>query len=134
VTEPVVVLDASAVLALMHGARGQEVVAAALPGALLASVNLAEVVAKLVDRGMPAERAYAGVVAFGIHVAPFDADLAVLAGELRGATRSAGLSLGDRCCLALAQGRGAPVLTTEAAWEAVAAAAGVEVRNIRPRQ
>lgn len=128
------VLDASAVLALMHGERGQEVVARVLPGALLGAVNLAEVITKLVERGMPAERARAGVLALGVDVVAFDADLAVLAGELRAATRVAGLSLGDRCCLALARRRDTPVLTTEVSWEAVAAGAGVTVRNIRPRR
>lgn len=47
------VLDASALLALLNGERGQEVVASLMPGAVIGAVNLAEVVRKLAERGMP---------------------------------------------------------------------------------
>ena len=129
-----VVLDASALLALMDAARGQEAVAAVLPGALLSSVNLAEVVSKLAERGMPAAQAHADALALGIDVVAFDGDLARDAGVLRPLTRAAGLSLGDRCCLALARSRDAAVLTTETSWEAIASAIGVTIRNITPRR
>jgi PIN domain nuclease of toxin-antitoxin system len=129
-----VVLDASAVLALMDAEPGEEAVAAVLPGALLSSVNLAEVVSKLAGRGMPAARAHADALALGIDVVAFDADLALDSGALRPLTRSAGLALGDRCCLALARARGAAVLTTEARWEPLANVVDVDVRNIRPRR
>ena len=131
--EPVV-LDASAVLALMDAEPGEEVVAAVLPGALLSSVNLAEVVSKLAERGMPPGQAYADALALGIDVVAFDGDLARDAGALRPLTRTAGLSLGDRCCLALARSRDATVLTTEARWEAIADVVDVEIQNIRPRR
>jgi PIN domain nuclease of toxin-antitoxin system len=129
-----VVLDASALLALMDAERGQEAVAAVLPGALLSSVNLAEVVSKLAERGMPAAQAHADALALGIDVVAFDGDLARDAGVLRPLTRAAGLSLGDRCCLALARSRDAAVLTTETSWEAIASAIGVTIRNITPRR
>jgi PIN domain nuclease of toxin-antitoxin system len=51
--------------------------------------------------------------------------------RLRPLTRSVGLSLGDRCCLALAQRQGAVVLTTERHWQRIATSAGVEIRDIR---
>ena len=129
-----VVLDASALLALMDAERGQEAVAAVLPGALLSSVNLAEVVSKLAERGMPAAQAHADALALGIDVVAFAGDLARDAGVLRPLTRAAGLSLGDRCCLALARSRDAAVLTTETSWEALASAIGVTIRNITPRR
>jgi hypothetical protein len=50
-----IVLDASAVLALLHREAGAERVKAALPAAMFGSVNLAEVVTKLVERRMPPE-------------------------------------------------------------------------------
>jgi PIN domain nuclease of toxin-antitoxin system len=130
----VVVLDASALLALMDAEPGEDAVAAVLPGALLSSVNLAEVVSKLAERGMPAAQAHADALALGIEVVAFDGDLALDAGVLRPLTRAAGLSLGDRCCLALARSREAAVLTTETSWEAIASATGVTIRNIRPRR
>jgi PIN domain nuclease of toxin-antitoxin system len=128
-----VVLDASAVLALMDGEPGDDAVAAVLPGARLSAVNLAEVVSKLAERGMPAEQAHADALALGVDVVAFDGDLALDAGALRPLTRAAGLSLGDRSCLALARRHQAAVLTTEARWEPVAKVVGVTIRNIRPR-
>ena len=128
-----VVLDASAVLALMDGEPGEDAVAAVLPGARLSAVNLAEVVSKLAERGMPAEQAHADALALGVDVVAFDGDLALDVGALRPLTRAAGLSLGDRSCLALARAYQAAVLTTEARWEPVAKVLGVTVRNIRPR-
>lgn len=111
-----VVLDSSAVLALLANEPGAHVVEATLPGALLSTVNLAEIVAKLCERGMPAEEATSLIDSIGVEVAAFDAEQATRSGELRVSTRSAGLSLGDRACLALAQVRGLPVLTADSAW------------------
>jgi PIN domain nuclease of toxin-antitoxin system len=129
-----VVLDASAVLALMDAEPGKDAVATVLPGALLSSVNLAEVVSKLAERGMPAAQAHADALALGIELVAFDGELALDAGALRPLTRTAGLSLGDRCCLALARSRQAAVLTTESRWESIAKVVEVEVQNIRPRR
>jgi ribonuclease VapC len=131
--EPVV-LDASALLALMDAEPGEEAVAGVLPGALVSAVNLAEVVSKLAERGMPAAQAHGDALALGIDVVAFDADLALDAGALRPLTRAAGLSLGDRCCLALARLRRAVVLTTETRWEPISHAVDVGIRNIRPRR
>jgi len=111
-----VVLDSSAVLALLADEPGSDEVEAALPGALLSTVNLAEIVAKLCERGMPAEEATTLIYSIGVEVADFDADQATHSGGLRASTRIAGLSLGDRACLALAQVRKLPVLTADAAW------------------
>ena len=129
-----VVLDASAVLALMDAEPGGDAVAAVLPGALLSSVNLAEVVSKLAERGMPAAQAHADALALGIDVVAFDVELALDAGALRPLTRAAGLSLGDRCCLALARSRRAAVLTTESRWQPLAHVVGVTITNIRARR
>jgi ribonuclease VapC len=128
-----VVLDASAVLALMAGEPGEDAVAAVLPGALLSAVNLAEVVSKLAERGMPAAQAHADALALGIDVVALDGDLGLDVGALRPLTRAASLSLGARSCLALARLHQAAVLTTEVRWEPVAKVVGVTIRNIRPR-
>jgi PIN domain nuclease of toxin-antitoxin system len=122
------VLDSSAVLALLLDERGADIVAAALPDALLCTVNLAEVVAKLGDRGMPAPEARAAVDATGVEIVCFDADLACLSGEIRPITQAAGLSLGDRACLALARARSLPAITADGAWSNLA---GFEVVTIR---
>ncbi len=125
---PDAVLDASALLALLQDEPGSERVLATLPGALISAVNLSEVVAKLTETGMPAADIQRSL-RLSIEVVPFDDELAVRAGLLRPVTRSAGLSLGDRACLALAASRSLPALTTDRAWKSVAT--GVEVVVIR---
>jgi len=111
------VLDASAVLALLHEEPGADVVAAALAGGVLSTVNLAEVVGKLVDVAFPAIRLRPLLHAAGVTVEPLSADDAELAGALREVAGGRQLSLGDRCCLALAVRSTPPeVLTADRAW------------------
>jgi len=88
-------------------------------------------VTKLCERGMPSSLAHQAVASLGIRIAEFTEGQARLVGEFRPLTRSAGLSLGDRACLALGKMRGAVVLTAEGIWPQVATAVGVEVRVIR---
>lgn len=129
-SEHIVVLDASALLALLHGEPGAEVVAACLPGSVISAVNLSEVIAKLSERGMPAEAIRLALDGLPIDVRPFDINAAYAAGELRPGTRAAGLSFGDRACLALAARLGVPAVTADRAWSTLAGLP-VQVRIVR---
>jgi PIN domain nuclease of toxin-antitoxin system len=111
------VLDASAVLALLQQEAGSEVVALRLSGAAMSAVNLSEVVAKLADAGMPDSEIRQAIQPLGLDVRSFDEEAAYAAGLLRPRTRSLGLSLGDRACLALGLGLSRPVVTTERSWK-----------------
>jgi ribonuclease VapC len=123
------VLDASALLAGLQGEPGGHVVEESDAPLHLSSVNLAEVVAKLVERGgdEPWIRRQIGAVGPVLH--PFDTELAYEVGLLRSATHRFGLSLGDRACLALARRLKLPVLTTDRLWAELSL--GVDVRLIR---
>lgn len=123
------VLDASAVLAVLFREKGAEAAMERLPASLLSSVNLSEVITRSVDSGMPLEEARIVVYSLPCQVVPFDGDHAMLAASLRAATRSFGLSLGDRACLALGLSAGLPVVTAERAWEGFDV--GVKVIRIR---
>jgi ribonuclease VapC len=125
------VLDSSAVLAVILEEPGAERVVAYLPGAKLSAVNLGEVVAKLRDLGMPEHTVAAVLDGLQIDIRPHSRDDALGAGFLRPATRAAGLSLGDRACLALAAALGLPAITADRSWQGVAAAIGVQVAPIR---
>ena len=112
-----VVLDASAVLALLNAEPGCEQVEAALPGASISAVNLAEVVGKLADKGMPGKAARDAVLGLGLDVRPFDVEDAFDVAALRAGTRDAGLSLGDRACLALGARLARPIVTADREWK-----------------
>jgi len=123
------VLDASAVLALLHEEPGHEVVGEIMDGAAISTVNLAEIVAKMRDRGLEVDRLLAAIRESLVDVVAFDAAMAIEAGILAAAGRRAGISLGDACCIALAKALAAPVYTADRAWAALDL--GVEVRLIR---
>lgn len=129
------VLDASALLAHLQDEPGGDVVAEAIAGgAVISTVNLAEVFSRVADRGddpakLAAELTQIGLLDGAITVEPFTAADAIDAGRLRPLTRDAGLSLGDRACLALARRLDAPALTADTDWQGVAH--GVELRPIR---
>lgn len=110
------VLDASAILCLFFREPGADRVEALLPGAFVSAANWAEVVAKLVELGADAEALIADMAELDVEIVPLDQAQAETSGRLRGATQSAGLSLGDRCCLALALQLEAAAVTTDRAW------------------
>lgn len=113
------VLDATAVLALLQNEPGSERVAALLPTAVISTVNLAEVVGKLAEVGMPEPTIQTVLGELGLRTIPFDEALAFRAGLLRPATSDYGLSLGDRACLALGQHLRVPVLTADRMWKSL---------------
>ena len=124
-----IVLDASAVLALLNDEPGAEAVSAHLPGAHLSAVNAAEVAGKLVDGGADPEQADEMLDRLGVRVEAFDRRDVVPVGRLRVVTRSLGLSLGDRACLSLAERLAVPALTADLAWSDIDT--NIEVRLIR---
>ena len=111
------VLDASAVLALIHDEPGADVVAAALPGASLGTPNLAEIIGKLVDVDIEASHIQQLLSVAGVNLEPLLVEDAALAGAMRALAGGRALSLGDRCCLALTvRSTPAEVLTADRAW------------------
>lgn len=126
-----VVLDASALLALIFDERGANCVEALLPDAVVGSVNLSEVIAKLYDKGFDDATIAATLADLGLNVRPFDHDQAVIAGKLRNATRDHDVSLGDRACLALAKHSGGVAVTGDREWQAFAKAIGVKLDVFR---
>lgn len=123
------VLDASALLALLQGEPGAEAVAAIAGDAVVASVNLAEVLGKLLEFGQPRDAALRAIGQTAVQIVAFDAGMAIDAGEMIPTGRRAGLSLGVVACLAVARRLGLPAYTGDRSW--TRHDFGVEIRLIR---
>ena len=124
-----VVFNSSAVLAIAFGERGADRAADALGDGVLSAVNASEVIARLVERGASDQDALESLHGFGLSIRPFDQGLAIATGLLRRTTRTHGLSLGDRACLALAQRERSAVLTADRRWATLEF--GLEMEFIR---
>lgn len=111
-----IVFDSSALLAITFEEEGAEIATQALNDGIISAVNASEVITRYVDLGASEEEALTSFRAFGLEIYPFDESLAIATGLMRSATRDAGLSLGDRACLALAIREHSSVLTADRAW------------------
>jgi ribonuclease VapC len=127
-----IVLDASAALAILFGEAGADAFERdprLLDRAVMSAVNVAEVMAKLVAKGVPAERAWSMATQPIREIVDFNGTHARLAGSLIAETRSRGLSLADRACLALGITLKAAVYTADRQWKGLRV--GVPIHLIR---
>lgn len=123
------VFDSAAVLAAAYGEPGAALVQSRLPHALISSVNLCECLSSMIAKGRTPDAAWKQLRQLQLEVIGFDFLQARAAAALIEQTRSFGLSLGDRACLALARARRLPVLTADRIWAELHL--GIEVQLIR---
>jgi PIN domain nuclease of toxin-antitoxin system len=114
-----VVIDASAILALLNQEKGSEEIAKYIDQAVISTVNLSEVIAKLAEAGIPENTIKEILSYLNLEVISFNEDQAFKAGILRPLTKSIGLSFGDRACLALGITLNLPVITTDRLWSSL---------------
>jgi len=124
-----IVLDASALLALLNAEKGADLVLESLPRAIISTVNYAEVVTRLALLGMPEDEIHNTLGVLGLDATSFDDEQAFQSGLLAPQTQSLGLSLGNRACLALALKTKSVALTADRTWQKLQV--GVEIRLIR---
>lgn len=126
-----IVLDASALLALVNKEPGWDLVArrAVHQDVTISAVNYAEVLQEADRLGIPAEEIDAQMDALGVTVSPFSRLDARLAASFY--RHRSGLSLADRVCLALARSVASPAYTADRLWESWAAEFDVQVIVIR---
>jgi PIN domain nuclease of toxin-antitoxin system len=127
--EPIVVLDASALLAFLLAEPGSEVVEPILKRATMSRVNVAEVLQKAAALGLSPARARQDLVDLGLRFESFEEEVQIA--DLYPRTHRLGLSLGDRACLSLGLRLRLPILHAERRWTGLDL--GVELRNIRPK-
>ncbi len=126
-----VVVDASAVMALMLGETGADVVMQVIRGSRMSAVNVSECCSRGAERGASPDAVLAILKTYEIVIVPFDLPLALEAARLREPTRSQGASLGDRACLSLAQSLGLPLYTSDRRLADIDPGLGIDVRLIR---
>jgi ribonuclease VapC len=124
-----IVADASAVIAVLVGEPFTRFEPSRLTNASISAVNLSEVLTRLQEIGMPDSAAASAVGRLNLRVIVFDEPQARATARLRPVTRQAGLSLGDRACLALGDRLGCPVVTADRVWAGLDV--GVEIFLIR---
>lgn len=123
------VLDASALLALINKEPGSEKVGKILPKCMMSAINLSESATILVSISIPHEKIKSILTELIGEIIPFDNEQAFEAAFLRNLTKSIGLSLGDRACLALGKLKNLPVVTADKVWSTIDC--GVDVHLIR---
>ncbi len=126
-----VVLDASAILVLILGEKGEDVVSQHMTGANVSTVNLCEVITKLVDYNLSPAAAWDQIERLDMDIRDFQIEQAQLAARLRPHTKSFGLSLGDRACMALGQSMKVPVLTSDQRMKDAGDMVNIDVMLIR---
>jgi len=124
-----VVLDASAILALLKMEQGHDIVAEHLDNAIVSSVNFSEVITVLARNDFGQEEIIKSLKETFLHIEEFNTEQAIIAASLDELTRIHGLSLGDRSCLALAKYKGLPILTADMVWGDLKL--GVKIKLIR---
>jgi ribonuclease VapC len=126
-----VVLDASAVLALIFGERGSDFVIEKAKGAQVSAVNFSEILTRVIDKNGDLIAVRDLLSRLELTIVPYDEELAIATALMRNKTRQYGLSLGDRACLALAQRHKSAVLTADHDWAKLDL--GIDIRLIRER-
>lgn len=124
-----VVLDASALLAALHEEAGGDKVEPLIGRSVISTVNWSEVVQKSMARGVWDDGVRDDLQALGLVIRPFAVEDAEIAAAIYPKTKSRGLSLGDRACLAVGLRLKLPVLTTDRAWKGLGLV--VDVRVVR---
>jgi PIN domain nuclease of toxin-antitoxin system len=113
------ILDASTVLVVLQEEDGAEDALEYFAGASISTVNMAEVLTKLIEKGRDPIKALEVFELLQLNVIEFDQEHAKKAAELRTTTKHLGLSLGDRSCLALAIMSESTAVTADRQWKKV---------------
>lgn len=129
------VLDASAFLAYLRDEAGAEIVENALiSGCYISTINWGEILSKTVDLGESPDNIIKqlkdeGLLENSLAIIDFTEEDAITIAKFRPLTKSAGLSLGDRACLALGKRLNLPVLTADKVWSTLSL--GITINLIR---
>lgn len=124
-----IVLDSSAILAVLLAEPGAHNVVASFHDGVLSTVSLAEILSKAERKGIDSEEAYARILAYGLRIVPVEEQHARIAAKISLAPRELDLSLGDRLCIALAVALNCALLTSDRGM--LRLPVGIPIRSFR---
>ncbi|MEM7119364.1 MAG: type II toxin-antitoxin system VapC family toxin [Chloroflexota bacterium] len=122
-------MDASALLAYLFRESGHEEVKKHLDDCCISTVNLSEVIGRFTRDGHKADEVLERISATNIEIVPFSASHSAIVATLLPQTKSLGLSLADRACLALAKEQEVEALTADRVWQQMEL--GIKIKLIR---
>jgi ribonuclease VapC len=113
-----IILDASALIALLNGEAGSAMVEEIIDNSIMSAVNASEVAKFLINRRDYSKQEAQDVIEKLVSdIMAFSGEQAYVAASLYAETKSLGLSMGDRACLALSKVTGYPIYTADKIWE-----------------
>ena len=112
----IIILDASALIALIYEEKGMDVVEKHLPHAEISAVNWSEVICYMIRQGLNPSEVTKLLTDLSLPIIDFTETQAVSAAVLIEKTSSKGLSFGDRACLSLAMQKNCLALTADKVW------------------
>jgi ribonuclease VapC len=124
-----VVLDASAIIAVLRGEPGHEYVIPYLAGSLVSTINVAEVLCTARSFGSNPEKDSMALQMMQLKRMAFVEEQARIVASIYSQTSGSSIGIADRACLSLGIMHKLPVLTGDRTW--AACDVGVEVRLFR---
>jgi len=120
-------LDASALLAAIHNEQGGDYVQQRIEDSTVSSINWSEVLQKLNRADANTQEIATALKALGLEILPFNEEDANIAADLWPDTKTIGLSLADRACLATGRRLNIPVITADKAWKELESDQSIEL-------
>lgn len=111
-----IVVDSSAVIALIREERGADVLRPYVGSMVISAINFCETITVLQRLAGPDVMVTHPLSFLVSEVVAFEAQAAVEAANLHFYTKPYGLSLGDRACIALGIKRKLPIFTADKIW------------------
>lgn len=116
-----IVVDTSAIIALLNEEEGYEIVQKNLNNAIISTVNFSESLTVAFRQAFQDEHEQKDLIKLlretFPHIIDFNYEQADITASLDKITKQHGLSFGDKACLALAKYKNLPLLTADRVWK-----------------
>lgn len=111
-----IILDSSALLALIQEEPGAEVIKPLLNFSVMSTVNITETLSVLHRTNLSSQEGLALIADIITTIVPFDLEQAKSCADLHPLVKTKGLSLADRACIALGIKLQLPIYTADKIW------------------